>query len=47
MKSENAANQALAAMAEERMRWAAALGEKPARKRPTLKKGFWALVFGL
>lgn len=47
MKSEHAANQELAALAEERMRWVAVLGEKPACKRPTLKRGFWSIVFGL
>ena len=46
MKSETAANQALANMAEERMRWVAVLGEKPASKRPAPLKGFWSLVFG-
>lgn len=46
MKSEMQANQALATVAEERMRWAAVLGEKPASKRRTPRKGFWSLVFG-
>lgn len=47
MKSETSANQPLVAMAEERMRWVAVLSEKPARQRPTLKRGFWSIVFGL
>lgn len=47
MKSEHAENQAVAAVTEERMRWTSALGEKPAYKRPTLKRGFWSIVFGL
>ena len=47
MKSEMQANQTLANPAEERMRWVAVLGEKPASKRHTLKKGFCPLVFGL
>ena len=46
MKSEMQANQALANPAEERMRWVAVLGEKPASKRPAPRKGFWSLVFG-
>ena len=46
MKSEMQANQALANMAEERMRWVAVLGEKPASKRPAPRKGFRSLVFG-
>lgn len=47
MKNENEANQAQAALAEERMRWVAVLGEKPTRKRPTIKRGFWSLFFSL
>ena len=47
MKSEMQANQALVNPAEERMRWVAVLGEKPASKRPALNRGFWSIVFGL